>query len=99
MMLTKEEIAQAKDEINQLLTRVNDLKSRLPKNHNTEHIKHAKHSEEFFNLFKLPQIHQTFTVRESEILLFLAKGLSNQAIGDHLFITEKAVKFIPAGMF
>lgn len=39
-----------------------------------------------------PVLHEDLTNRESEILLLIAKGRSNQEIADELFITLKTVK-------
>lgn len=93
-MKSKEEQAQIKDEINLLLTKVSDLKSQLPKNHNTAHLNNHKYSREFFDFFKLKAVHEKgFTVREIEVCLFLSLGMKNQEIADQMFISEKAVKF------
>lgn len=44
------------------------------------------------NQKQVPKLHEDLTNREHEILLLIARGMSNQEIADELFITLKTVK-------
>lgn len=78
-----------KSKVDEVLKQVLDLQAHLSTlNKEIQTLKKTNTSAKAFNYPKTP-----LTKRELEVLHFIKKGLTNEQIGKHLFITERTVKF------